>query len=83
MTAVLDTETQWMRHDIGPRVEDGVYLHGSYGETYTVLNIRPYGHDGMPWSMDVRWESGAVTTHCTPWNSARGDRELTQMGASA
>lgn len=82
MTAVLDTAIdQWTAHDIGPRVEGGSYLHGSWGETYTVESIRPYRHNGMPWSMTVRWESGAVTTHHTAWRHGR-DQIVRQPGGS-
>jgi hypothetical protein len=74
VTAVLDIP-QAIADAIGPRKVGGTYERSAFGP-YTVLNICPYGHDGMPWSMTVRWESGAVTTHCTPWNPAR-DRDLT------
>lgn len=77
-TAAIDIDTLWLLDDIGPRIVGGTYLHGSYSEPYTVLKIRPYVHDGMPWSMTVRWhDSGVVTTHSTPWRPARGDLDLT------
>lgn len=80
-TPVIDTDTLWLLDDIGPRVEGGTYRHATSG-TYTVTEICSYGHDGMPWSITVRWHDAAeTTTHCTPWRSER-DSVLTSAGSN-
>lgn len=58
-----------------PRHVGGRYHSYHWGEEYTVTAVRadPAGKltAGSTWDITVRWASGELTTHCTPWDSDR------------